>query len=264
MQQDDLFLRTLEDLAKKVASGKQYDWLRSSGILRQLLLDGGSLVIEANRSHRLRLKFEVPDATGQVIPGTIVWIAGDDGCGQPTKEVDRDGFLSAGVIYMNGTWRTVRDVIDVCANSLGGIHKGKPRDDGQEELSKLNDQLQCLGGGAVEFQVRRIGRITIRAVLPLAEAVASSHREPAKWAATLTALRDAMATTKTESLGVLSSLRIWTGAAQAGSQRYVLPVIAEPVPDGMTVLRPTYSDQQPVFVGQGDVDLFCGTCKNVG
>ena len=60
MDPDQLFLKTLSDLERRTGSeASEYDVLRSSALLRQLLLDGGPLVHQVNRHRRLTLVFRV-------------------------------------------------------------------------------------------------------------------------------------------------------------------------------------------------------------
>ena len=60
MDPDQLFLKTLSDLERRTGSeASEYDVLRSSALLRQLLLDGSPLVHQVNRHRRLTLVFRV-------------------------------------------------------------------------------------------------------------------------------------------------------------------------------------------------------------
>jgi hypothetical protein len=173
MHDDALFLRTIEDLSKKVNLGDQYDWLRASALVRQLLIDGHPLVDRVNHDPRLKLAFDVPDSSGAVDEHTLVFMAGDGLLGvQPRRTVDRDGFLATRLICVKGRWFTVHEIVDTVAHAVGGVHKGDPRGDSQSELAALDASLLVLGGGAATTQIRGIGHITIVGLKPVAEVVA--------------------------------------------------------------------------------------------
>jgi hypothetical protein len=189
MHEDELFLRTLSDLAGKMTSADKYEWLRSSLLVRQLLIDGGTLVDQVNRRHGLKLTFAVPDASGLVDEHVLVYVASDDLGACPTRSVNRDGFFSTRLIYVNRQWFTVRDIVTTVANVLGGVHKGKPKDSDQELLSELNAALQVMGAGAAVQQMRRIGRIALQGLTPLAEAVVRGLPNPGHWDGLMASLR---------------------------------------------------------------------------
>ena len=59
MEANLLFLQTLRDLRERVESGTQYDMVRATALLRQLLLDDSPLVHQVNKVFQLKLRFEV-------------------------------------------------------------------------------------------------------------------------------------------------------------------------------------------------------------
>jgi hypothetical protein len=182
MHDDELFLRTIQDLSQKVNVGDEYDWLRASALVRQLLIDGHPLVGRVNRVYGLKLRFEVPDASDAVDEHTMVFMAGDTLLGVlPMRTVNRDGFLAAPLIYVRGRWFTTREIVDTVANALGGVHKGDLTAGSQQELSALNAAIQVLGGGAATAQIRGIGHMTIRGLKPLAEVVATKLGVSITW-----------------------------------------------------------------------------------
>ncbi len=182
MNDDELFLRTIDDLSKKINLGTPYDWLRGSALVRQLLIDGYPLVDRVNHDPRLTLVFDVPDASGAVDEHTLALLAGDALLGvHPRRTVDRKGFLATPLIYVKGRWYTVHEIVDTVAHALGGVHKGDPKGDSQNELAALNASVEVLGGGAATTQIRGIGHITIVGVKPLAEVVAKKYGIPITW-----------------------------------------------------------------------------------
>ena len=182
MHDDELFLRTVEDLSKKVNLGTPYHWLRASALVRQLLIYGHPLVGRINRSSGLKLRYEVPDITGAVDEHTMVLMAGDGLLGMyPTRTVNRDGFLAAPLIYVRPRWFTMLEIVDVAAHVLGGVHNNEPKVGSQQDLSAFDASFQVLGGGAAVTQIRGIGHITIVGLKPLAALVAKKHGVSIAW-----------------------------------------------------------------------------------
>jgi hypothetical protein len=56
---DRLFLHTYDDILNKVKRRQEYDIIRASGLLRQLLIDSDPLIHQVNKKRRLKFKFEV-------------------------------------------------------------------------------------------------------------------------------------------------------------------------------------------------------------
>jgi hypothetical protein len=182
MHHDELFLRTIRDLSEKINLGNEYDWLRASALVRQLLLDGTPLVHRVNREYRLKLTFDVPDISGSVDQHTLFYMAGDALLGvDPRMIVDLDGLLKAPLIFARGKSYTVHEIVDTVAHAIGGVHQGRPEGPSQAELTALNAALQVLGAGAATAQMRGIGHITIVGLKPLASAVATKHGIPLTW-----------------------------------------------------------------------------------
>lgn len=132
MHEDELFCRTIDDIQSVVDNPTSYEILRSSALLRQLLLDGRRLVDIVNRERRLRLRFRVADgwehpvarmmrSMNPVFFGVLDGIdTGAQFPNTPIRELTRDQFLNYNVLLINGHVYTVRDVISFCANVMGG------------------------------------------------------------------------------------------------------------------------------------------------
>jgi hypothetical protein len=57
-----LFCRTVEDIGNIIEKPDNYEILRSSALLRQLLVDGNRLVDVVNRQARVKIQFEIADS----------------------------------------------------------------------------------------------------------------------------------------------------------------------------------------------------------
>lgn len=111
-----------------------------------MLLDESRLLDTVNREYRLSLTYpisstnknehvevEATDASYEFIN-----IFPDFSNQNEINNVKRDGFLSTTVLKDEKSEFSVRDVIDVCANSKGGVHFGKPKEGTQEDISNLD------------------------------------------------------------------------------------------------------------------------------
>jgi len=181
---DRHFLRTIESL-RRVNIHDDYELVKASGVLRQLLLDGGaSLVVQVNRSHRLRLTYTVVDVMSDpytkvvMEAGPTMYLYGDAlhasiAFGhKETTALNLDAFLSASVgIYEAAPW-TVGDTIRHCANVLGGVHFGKEPPSEDAEIERMRQlRVTIAGMRPVVLQLRSIIAIVLDGLTPLEGAI---------------------------------------------------------------------------------------------
>jgi len=119
MNEELLFVRTLDDLHGSINSNDEYEVLRASALIRQLFLDGSnSLVDRVNRKYRHKLEFEVVEQTPPNIPGLSFNIWGAvDGIDPramplhlPRAKKKRDGFFAMIVAVIEGHEYSIREL----------------------------------------------------------------------------------------------------------------------------------------------------------
>lgn len=172
---DILFLRTVDECRQVLTAPDDYSILRSTALLRQLLLDGNRLIDVVNRSRRERVRFLVCDGwdtpyAKEVLSDNPLVFAVADGLhpernllpGVPQREFNRDRFLKFPVVYASGNYYTVGDIITHCANVLGGVHVGSPKTNEEEQLSALQ-----------QFQIGK-SPLSLRQLLPILHVVVDS------------------------------------------------------------------------------------------
>jgi len=164
---DNLFIQSLEDLHYSLASADEYEVLRSSHLIRQLLLDGGnSLVERVNRSHRLRIEYAVARVHLPAAGDVATWVAGDamspldPSLAQPNL-LRWDQLQKLIVARCEGHEFTVHDLIDYSAHVAGGVHKTDPRDERQAALARLQANESRGGLSPVAATVRAIGQVIL-------------------------------------------------------------------------------------------------------
>lgn len=173
-----LFLETLVDLERQLASRKPYDLLRASALLRQLLLESHPLVDQANRELRVKVRYAVIPYDPPPFPLNIhisPAVVTDDFPNGPSRElVVRSAFLAAVLGQMNGEKITTQAVILHAAHVLGGVHIDRPENADAQVLVALNRAFS-LGGTDPTLQlIAAIGRGVLKALQPLRDAVTAS------------------------------------------------------------------------------------------
>ncbi len=176
MDRNELFLRTLEDLRMRVATGRrdQYEAIGIAALLRKLLLDDHPLIDQVNRTHRIRLRFvtALPASTTEddlplpPPPGASPFVRG-------LKEVTRDGLLSRFAGWVAPHAYTVRDLILYVANIKGAVHAGRARDAREEALVNAGNDIEIAGFDPAVYSLFGIAEVVLGGLEPLRVAVAS-------------------------------------------------------------------------------------------
>lgn len=189
MDVDRLFVYTLRDLQRRTGATDEYEVLMSAALLRKLLLDKERLMDQANRSHRLDLRFRIcgvsPLEQLMYKESPTFWAIEDAldpelPLARTPFDATRDEFLKRRVMRFDGNWITVRDVITQLANVEGAVHSGKAKDERQRALQAASRFYSRAGLPGVVNHVRLIGCITVRGLTPLHDAVVAAGT--ATWA----------------------------------------------------------------------------------
>lgn len=189
MDSEELFVRTLDDLATRVEASDEYEMLMAAALLRKLLLDGGnSLVDQVNRAHRVTIRYRINDVTNyekvvlEDMPSYFSIEEGIDGEREAPPglsnpiDATRDQFLARRVMVVSGQEITVHHLIDQLAHVEGAVHKGPATNARQEVLAFAARELFIKGLPAGVEQFRAIARVVVRALTPLREAIDVSRQ----------------------------------------------------------------------------------------
>jgi hypothetical protein len=181
MHADWLFLKTLEDLEKKVQSKDAYDTLMIAFLVRRLLLDSTPLMDHVNRRRKIKIRFTVSnnlfdwdedflaaESADDILPGSG---PGED------RIITRDQFLAEKVMLvdMEGVGRhvlTIKDVIELVAYVDGGVHL---RDPDNEKEKAVGSVRRIIGPWSRpppgHPSLQAIGKVVLQALQPLREDV---------------------------------------------------------------------------------------------
>ncbi len=197
MQADQLFLRTLEDLDRRTTVADEYEALLAAGLLRKLLLDEAPLVHQVNRYRRERIRFringETPLERTILEDKPVFWAIGDaidpdafraPGISAP-MDAKLDQFLARTVMFVRGERLSVGDLIKQVAHIDGAVHKGKPTNVREELLDEMSRFMFFRDLPATVHHVQLIGRIVVRALTPLRDAILADKGAPDDGAANL-------------------------------------------------------------------------------
>ena len=189
MDVNQLFVHTLRDLERRTAATDEYEVLLSAAFLRKLLLDQQRLMDQVNRCYSLDLRFRISGVSPyeqQIWDSPPIFWALEDALDPESPlayapfDATRDQFLGRRVMRFSESWITVRDVIDQLANIEGAVHRGPPKKERHRVLQAAGRFYSRDGLPGVVSQVRLIGRITVRGLSPLRDAVVAAGA--ATWA----------------------------------------------------------------------------------
>ena len=174
------FLDACNDLETKIQSSTEYEILKASGLLRELLLDSRPLVHQVNAQYKLKLRFEIgpgkplPTALGE--PSFWAKLDGlyppDASPGTQILVVNLDGLMATVALRTPGTTFMIRDLIDFEANVMGGVHPGIPKDNKEAQLA----QIRSLFMGDLPASLRQLkalSKVVLRGLEPLRQQIES-------------------------------------------------------------------------------------------
>lgn len=181
MQQDQLFLETVNDLRAALAQPTAYRLIKASGLLRLLLLDGNNLLDRMETRLAMKASFYADDpfsrtAAWNTAPvGSYVYAMVDDidplvqlppGFKRQPREFSRAEFFRIRLAAVDGTFYTVKDAIRLAALKLGGVHIDCLNTDGNSAAeSAVTFEL-----GSASLPVRQLSPIigvVVRAMEPI-------------------------------------------------------------------------------------------------
>lgn len=184
-----LFLNTIEDIEQRITATDEYTVLMSGALLRKLFLDQSRLIDQVNRVHKLKLRFNISDISPfeQLIYASNpeFWTI-EDGLDPESPlayapfDATIDQFLHRRIMRSSGQWITVQDAIKQLANIDGAVHSGSAKNENELALQAAARFYSRAGLAGAMNQIKSIGRITVRGLIPLRDAVINTGTDEAK------------------------------------------------------------------------------------
>jgi hypothetical protein len=177
-----LFLRTLEDIEKRLAQTDPYEILFIAALVRKLFLDDFPLVDQVNRNHKVKLVFEttLPLELPDDVPPPTFWTV-QDGLdpdtaipGKRRYSASRDQFFQTAVTIVNGHRYSVREVVLFEANVMGAVHAGSPKTEKEHALRQVDSTIAVGGYASSLKQLQAIARVVLKTLLPLRNAISAA------------------------------------------------------------------------------------------
>jgi hypothetical protein len=149
--------------------------------LRQMLVDGNSLVHQANREHRLKLAFTVGRslrqehkemaALGLPMPDTHLLARFPPN--EPKIDISLDQLLAFDAVKLDGNFYSFHELLDACANKLGGVHFDPNGEKHKvvRDIQKLGEFLESQGIGSAFSVLLLLARTSLLGLRPLYEAI---------------------------------------------------------------------------------------------
>jgi len=166
MNHSRLFEELLLELQTLINSDDEYDLIKSSRVLRQLLLDGDALLHIVNRELRAIPDFRVlgpQDTPGdnffpEVYPA---------GAADTVPKLNLQKFLSYSLGRASGKPITVREIIKFGAIVLGGVHFKEDSSGEYSHISPVHQTGQSGGISPILLALKHIGAVARDALIPV-------------------------------------------------------------------------------------------------
>jgi hypothetical protein len=180
-----LLFRTCQELVQRSRSSDLYDKIRMAGLLEHLLLGPMSLVARVNRDPALPLELwyrepEEDDAERWTSPLGFDASQRRAALGE-VKKTALEPFLAARVLQVDSSeplgasaplrrWLSVEQLVRTVSHCYGGVHSPPPAGVPHEVLRAIDRVARSGHASAVAVALHEISGVTLRALLPLAEA----------------------------------------------------------------------------------------------
>lgn len=154
----------------------EYALLRSSAIVRALLLDDAPLLHQVNRQRRRRIQFAVFESyvSAEILKDKPFFYSVGSGLSPRLSIVtgtvttlNLDQFLKYRVTVVADRRIDVQTVVKFLANVAGGVHPGTPKTELEALLGEANDGLGIGGVGSIAASMQGIADVVATACEPL-------------------------------------------------------------------------------------------------
>lgn len=180
---EKLFVNSVIELEERFSKQTEYDVLKASGLIRQLLVDSNPLVAQVNRTYKLKIKFKVVkpykfDSTNIDSDGTkwnslcsIMMFISPGKSSDFVELLSKDDFFKYKILTHHETEFTVLDVIKICANKYGGIHREDIKEGKSLELDRMSSLIKFNGSKSVFHAMHGIIEVCLDSLEPLKNAI---------------------------------------------------------------------------------------------
>jgi len=180
MHPEELFLVRFKQLNEILRRDPRDQLLDLALVLRQLLVDEFPLVHQVNRIHQLPIYFTVglsvreriEEMQALGIPAPEVFMLGFPPPNEPKKQLKLGQLLAHEVVKIRDNYYTTHDLLDACANKMGGVHYDAEGSTHQivRDLTSLGEFFAKMGIGSAFSVLLFLARVAYAGLVPIAEA----------------------------------------------------------------------------------------------
>jgi hypothetical protein len=180
MDRNALFVETVKELSEIASneSASEYQLVKSSALMRTLLMDKSPLLHQVNRQRRRRVTFSASaeDAFVELAMGhdPLIWFWLEAisprlafRANIRAEELTLDQWLAKRGGVVNKVDVTVKELILQVAHVEGGVHAGTPRTEIEHLMKEVSEGLLIGGFSSVTRTMRGIAEVVSHALVPL-------------------------------------------------------------------------------------------------
>lgn len=161
-------MNIVNDIKQKLESNERYQIIKSSGLLRHLFLDREPLIHKVNKTYRHPIIFHTCDFKSvPPLNPTFYW-RDFNPITKKTLKIKLSDFLNAICFSYHNYEYDVKDIIKGVAHLMGGIHLGKPENEKERTLLKLDKLIPIMPDAALN-SIQSISVVSLNALEPLIE-----------------------------------------------------------------------------------------------
>lgn len=166
----DLSIHIVEDIRSRLRQPNAYNYIKISGLIRQLLFDQNQVLLIAQKHADKPFLFFLGGRGIKYDPQHIprspfVFIAGSLDPEKEVIEVKPEEYGSLKVVLTNSHAWSIRDVVRYVANKRGGVHYDERLEPDQKPLDEISRALGIQGTESMFNQVGYIGQNVVNSAI---------------------------------------------------------------------------------------------------
>ncbi|WPR73056.1 hypothetical protein SLW70_08045 [Flavobacterium sp. NG2] len=184
--EEKILLNIICDLQERFEKLTEYDLLKASGLIRQLIVDTNPIIEQVNKNYKLKIvyrvqkRFKMP--AGKIDEDGTIWkplygmtfIAPKEDSSN-IELLKKDEFFKYELLHYNGESFSVLDIIKICANKYGGIHYDETKNQKELLIDTTHFGLTFNNSSSVLQSMYSIIEICLEAFNPLILQIKSNY-----------------------------------------------------------------------------------------
>ena len=184
--QEKIFVNIMFDLNERYERRTEYDLLKASGLIRQLIVDHNSIVEQVNKNYKLKILFRVQERSKMPVErikedGTVwkvlygmTFITAKENS-LSIELLNKDAFFKYDLLTYHEEVFNVLDIIKICANKYGGIHYDENKNLKEQSLDTTHRGFSFNDSSSVIQSMHSIIGICLEALKPLVEKINNNY-----------------------------------------------------------------------------------------